>query len=246
MNFRLIISIIGFGSLSLFATGCSSGSTPAASIGSATLDATKPSTGVAAVSSAVATAGTSMGSSGISTAFLGGGPVFHPDDISQDCSIHAAPERSGTPLTSADQDYPGKFIYCKMAYNTGDPESVQGAMSEVKSISCMLENDGLLWDGASHSYTVTTDTSCWTQQQLTNMGGGGTMTITATASMPASFNTYYARGISMSVPGIGIVQIATTISANKVEFVASEDLSANNKFDSFAGFSRLCGGRNQV
>jgi hypothetical protein len=229
-----IVLPVGLGLMTAFALGCSGGGSSSDSGSTSPLNAAKPSTAVTAVSAAVATAGTSMGSSGISAAFAGNS-VFHPYDISQDCSIHAEPERSGSPLTNSDPDYAGKFMYCKLAYNTQDPESVQGAMAQLKSISCMLENAGLLWDGASHSYTMVADTSCWSQQQLTNMGGSGqTLTITATASMPASFNTYYERGISMTIPSLGDMTIATNISDSKVEFTASETNAPHNKFDAYS------------
>jgi hypothetical protein len=214
--------------------GCSGGSSsPVAA--TQTISASKPSTAISAVSDAVSVAGTSMGASGISAAFVRGGPVFHPSDITQDCSIHAEPERAGVVITSSDPDYPGKFMYCKLAYNTQDEESVQGAFAQIKSISCMLENAGLVFDGQAHSYTVTIDSTCWSATQLAQMGGGGsTMTLSVTGTTPAAFNTYYDHGVAMAVPSVGNVQLATKVSGTKVEFMESETVTANSKYGSYA------------
>ena len=231
------ISILIPLSVSAFAgliVGCSGGSS-SPTIATATVSANKPSTAITAVSSAVAVAGTSMGSAGVSAAFVGaGGPVFHPMDITQDCSIHAEPLRAGVTVADADPDFPGKFMYCKLAYNTQDEESVQGAFAQVKAISCMLENAGLVFDGQAHSYTVTIDSTCWSATQLAQMGGGGSsMTLSVTGTSPAAFNTYYQRGVTMTVPNVGDMQLGTSVSTNKIEFMESEAISANSRYSSF-------------
>ena len=234
MKYGAVLIPLSLSMLAGFSSGCtSSSSTPA--IAAVTISADKPSTAITAVSSAVSVAGTSMGSAGVSAAFAGGGPVFHPFDISQDCSIHAEPLRATVTVADSDQDFPGKFMYCKLAYNTQDEESVQGAFAQVKSISCMLENAGLVFDGQAHSYTVTIDSTCWSATQLAQMGGGGSsMTLSVTGTSPAAFNTYYQRGVTMTVPNVGDMQLATSVSANKVEFMETEAISANSRYSAFA------------
>lgn len=228
-----IISILSLGALTALLVNCAGSSS--AVTGGTTVSANKPSTAINAVSSAVSVAGSSMGASGISAASFGNEVVFHPQNISQDCDTHAAPLRAGVAIAQSDQDYPGKFMYCKLAYNTEDEESVQGAFAQVKSISCMLENAGLVFDGQSHTYTVTVDSACWSANQMAHMGGGGgSMSITATGSSPASFNTHYDRGIVAIVPSVGTIQLATKVSATKIEFMETDSLSANNKYGAYA------------
>lgn len=151
----------------------------------------------------------------IPKAFASGGGV---DSV---CDSHGEPL-----VNSSNNDYPAMVFFCKIAKNTGSPDSVQGSYTLVKSISCMLEKAGLVFDGTTRSVTATPDTTCFTADQISNMGVS-TMTISVTASKPAAFNTYFDAGIVMDIPSFGTFKLASKVSGSKLEFIAMEDQSAN-------------------
>lgn len=240
-------SILTMSAVSAVIMSCSRGDSSSPVAGG--YSATAASGVVGGVDKGVQGAGTSMGKTGaggnaiakvqhdlfdviIPKAYAAGGGV------SSVCDMHSYPLQAGTNnrLANTDPSYPAMVFFCKLAYNTGDPDSVQGSYMMVRSIACMLEKAGLTFDGVDHSVTATPDTSCFTSTQLSNMGAPSSMTVTANASQPANFNTHYAAGVKMTVPGFGIFYLAANVTGSKLEFLAMEDQTAttSNKTGAYA------------
>ena len=193
--------------------GCSKAATDAAVAGS-TVSAAAPSTVIGAIDSKVADAGSGL-AVGVS--------AFAVDD---ECDVHSSPISSGSQMASSDPIYPLKYFYCKIMKNTGDPESVRGSYTLLKSISCALESAGaLVYDGTTRSVTMTISSPCFTAQQISNMGAGS-MSVSVTATSPAAFNTYYSNGVVVDVTGFGTFKFATRVSGSVSEFMAGEDQTA--------------------
>jgi hypothetical protein len=153
------------------------------------------------------------------------------------CDENATPlNEDGTYMDSQGPDYPSRLFYCKLAKSTGSPESIPGALKQIKSISCAVEKAGVVYDNQPHQVVVKMDTKCFTQEQIDTMGVNTTMTVTLRASKPAFFNAYYDTGISISFAEFGEYRLAAKISGTTVEFLTSEDQTANsaNKTGSFA------------
>jgi hypothetical protein len=205
--------------------------------GSSGVTATAPSGVIGGIDTGVKGAGNGMGSTPaggnavasleknfldllVPTALASGGGV---DSV---CDQNADPTAPfGARLSYTDADYPAMVFFCKVAKNSGGPDSIQGSYALVRGISCMLERAGIVFDGVDHVVTASVDTNCFTAQQVSNMGVG-TMTITANGSRPAAFNTHYDAGIVMTIPGFGIFKLAAKVTGKKLEFIAIEDQSA--------------------
>lgn len=161
------------------------------------------------------------------------------------CNENAMPlNEDGSYMDSQGPDYPQRLFYCKMAKDAASPESIPGALKQVKSISCAVERAGVVYDNQPHQVTVTMDTNCFSQEQLNNMGVNTTMTVTLRASKPAFFNSYYDTGISITSAELGEYRLAAKVSGTTVEFLTSEDQTANspNKTGSFAASYDLVSG----
>lgn len=159
------------------------------------------------------------------------------------CDSHGYALVSGTStrMNNGQADYAAMNLFCKLAKNTYDPDSVQGTYSMLKGIACALENAGMTFDNTAHNITMTIDTKCFTAAQVTNMTGGGgvasTMTVSATAAKPAPFNSYYDAGAVITVPNFGIFKIGAKVKGSKIEFIGAEDQSSitPNKFGAYGG-----------
>jgi len=153
------------------------------------------------------------------------------------CNENAMPlNEDGSYMDSQGPDYPSRLFYCKLAKNAASPESIPGAMKQIKSISCAVEKAGLVYDNQVHQVTVTMDTDCFSQEQLDAMGVNTTLSVSLRASKPAFFNSYYDTGISISFAEFGEYRLAAKVSGTTVEFLTSEDQTAlsANKTGSFA------------
>lgn len=139
------------------------------------------------------------------------------------CNEHAMPlDDQGGILDSQQGDYPSRLFYCKLAKNTGSPDSIPGTFRQLKSMSCAIEKAGIVFDNQERQVFVTLDHSCFSQQQLSDMGVTS-MWVGVRASRPAFFNTYYDAGISLTVPNHGTHNIATKVVGTKLEFMTYED-----------------------
>lgn len=153
------------------------------------------------------------------------------------CNENAMPlNDDGSYMDSQGPDYPSRLFYCKLAKDSASPEAVPGALRQIKAISCAVEKAGVIYDDQPRQTVVKMDTRCFTQEQLDSMGVNTTMTVTIRASKPAFFNSYYDTGISIVSSEFGEYRLAAKVSGTKVEFLTSEDQTANSpdKTGSFA------------
>lgn len=153
------------------------------------------------------------------------------------CNENAMPlNEDGSYMDSQGPDYPSRLFYCKLAKDSASPEAIPGALRQIKAISCAVEKAGVIYDDQPRQTTVTMDTRCFTQEQLDAMGVNTTMSVTIRASKPAFFNSYYDTGISIVSQDFGEYRLAAKVSGTKVEFLTSEDQTANSpdKTGSFA------------
>lgn len=78
--------------------------------------------------------------------------------------------------------YPGNAIYCVIAKNTGAPDSIQGAFSLFRSISCAVERAGITWHatdpGSDDSLNVTFDSNCFSASDLQDVCNASSCTMT--------------------------------------------------------------------
>lgn len=162
------------------------------------------------------------------------------------CNEHAWPVNpDGSYMDSQSADYPQRLFYCKLAKDSASPEAVPGALRQIKSITCAVEKAGLVYDNQPHQVNVAMDTRCFTEEQMENMGGGNrTLAVTLRASKPAFFNSYYDTGISIITQEFGEYRMAAKVSGTKLEFLTSEDQTANqpDKSGSFAASYDLVSG----
>ncbi|AHZ84394.1 hypothetical protein AB1A81_08630 [Bdellovibrio bacteriovorus] len=187
---------------------------------SITVSSDKPSTVVGAVQGVIVEVGNGLVSDGSSQSVQG---KIQAQNVNALCNEHAMPlDEQGGYMDSQGPDYPSRLFYCKLAQNSGSPDSIPGSFQQIKAISCMLEKVGIVYDDQERQVSVTPDTSCFTAQQLENMQIQA-MTISVRASKPAFFNTYYDSGISMTIPGMGFYRVAAKLSGTKMEFLTHED-----------------------
>lgn len=198
-----------------------------------TVSASKPSSVISGVNQGVVGTGNQMGQTAAGGNSIAKALQFNPMDLlipkalASGGGVDSVCDEHGTPLNlnQSSADYPALLFFCKLAKNTGSPDSVQGSYTMVKSISCMLEKAGLTFDGQAHSMTATPDSTCFTASQLQDMGTSS-MTISVTASKPAAFNSYFDAGIVMNVPNFGSFTVGAKVSGSKLEFIAREDQTA--------------------
>lgn len=222
MHTKTILKITTFTALAGLWSSCSSNSTGASSgSGTTTYNASKPAGVISAVGAAVSTAGSQLSTNGSSSLKVKNRlshEDIHPMLVSGDC------DSNGDPTNGVDQSnarYPGVLTYCKMTVNSGSPDTIQGGFQLVKNIACALENVDMPFDGSTQTVTLTIDTTCFTANQVSDMGGS--MTINLTTSAPASFNSYYEKGIIIDATGAGMLfKIGSKVSSNKIEFITSE------------------------
>lgn len=216
----LLVSVAIAASL---ATGCSKGleatSNPSSDV---VVTSDKPSTVLNVIDQAVSELGDHMNDSGVSSKVS--------NKVKQaivGCSEHAQPlENDGSSMDRANPDFPARTIFCKLSLNTGDADTVRGAFSSIKAISCMIEQAGIPWDGLPHVITGKIDSKCFSPQQIAGIGVAQ-VTATVTASKPAAFNAYYDNGIVIDIPGMGTHKLAVKKEKHLVEVLAVQDSSVS-------------------
>ena len=221
MNIKTNLKNITFTALAGLWSSCSSNSTGAKSgSGAATYNASKPAGVISAVGAAVSTAGSKLSTNGSNSLKIKNSlshADLQPMLVSGDCDSHGEPNG----VNQSDPRYPGVLTYCKMTVNSGSPDTIQGGFQLVKNIACALENVDMPFDDSTQSVTLTIDTTCFTANQVSDMGGS--LTINLTTSAPASFNTYYDKGIIIDATGAGMLfKIGSKVSSSKIEFITSE------------------------
>ena len=161
------------------------------------------------------------------------------------CDSHGSPLQSnGSSLSQSAATYPFVHTYCAMTISDG--ETVKGGFSLVKSLICVLEKGGIQFAGATQSITANfNDTQCWPSG---GPGGEtGTITISATGSSPASFNSHFDKGVIFTVDSYGLeFKIAANLTSDKIEFIAYENWNGANAGNSTGNQSVMAGELNKT
>lgn len=192
----------------------------------------KPSTVVNAVDNAISGLGDNMNDSGVTAS--GASSKVNAQAVTG-CNEYAQPlDSNGNQMDQNDPHYPARIFFCKLAVNTGSPDSVRGTYSIMKNISCALEKAGLVFDGQAYDLVAPIDTDCFTQDQVDGIGVSS-IQINVTASKPAAFNTYYDSGVVLSMSS-GTLMLAVKVTNETREFLFVEDstLESPNKTGGFA------------
>lgn len=178
--------------------------------------------GVTLVASAVGATG-----SGLSTSRIINSKRVTTPLTSSLCGDHGRPKlpasEGGTDMPESDDRYPTVHTYCAMTYSDGD--TVIGGFELAKSLICALENAGIAFDGTAQALNIDfTNTTCWPSGGPE--AGVSSLTITATGSSPASFNSHYDKGVDFTVDVLGLhFQMGANTDGDKIEFIAYEDWS---------------------
>jgi len=144
------------------------------------------------------------------------------EDIDDVCDENAVPLDGDTFMDQSDAEYPARLFYCKVAKNSGSPESIPGSYGQTKSIACALEKAGIVYDGAEHSATVTIDSDCFSAEELEDDEMPGSMEITYKASKPAFFNSNFQTGVEMTIPDFGTFVLASSVDGSVIKFMGYE------------------------
>jgi len=209
MRFQILFLLVGTALASLSCSKTSSVSTPLYD-------------GVSLVASAVGATG-----SGLSTSRMINSQRVTTPLTSALCGDHGRPKlpasEGGTDMPESDDRYPTVHTYCAMTYSDGD--TVIGGFDLAKSLICALENGGLTFTGSAQSIDIDfSNTTCWPSGGPE--GRRTTLTITATGTSPASFNSHYEKGVDFTVDLLGLhFQMGANIDGDKIEFIAYEDWS---------------------
>jgi hypothetical protein len=222
--------------LSLFSIGCSSSKS----------SADKPSEIIAQFNAAMSSAGSQLETSSLAGALTGALSSIHQissvDDV---CDENGQPIDGGDFMSQSDPEFPARTFYCKLVKNTESPESVQGAYSLIKSVSCALENAGIVFDGVEHSATVNVDSTCFSEESLADGEMPGTIDVKYTASQPASFNPNFQTGVEMTIPDFGTFSLAASVDGSSIRFLGYENQGSTKtgayvgQFDSETGEIRF-------
>lgn len=233
-----LTKIAFFLSLMLILTNCNKSDDTAA----APTATTAVADGVGVIAQSVSVIGTSLG---------GGTSLMSAGDIH---TLTTTPftstlcDSNGTPVTGtgggniADTAaiYPFLQTYCALTISSG--ETVKGGFSLVQGLICALEKGGIAFAGAEQTITINfSDTQCWPQG---GPGGDSTssVSITATGSAPASFNTHFEKGVIFSVASLGLTyKVAANLTTDKVEFIANENWSGTAAGTSAGNLGSMAG-----
>ena len=136
---------------------------------------------------------------------------------------HGYPMRdANTRMNSTDPEYPLGITYCYVTINDGD--TIRGGFEMARSLICTLEKGGITFTGATQSITPDfSDTDCWPDGGPGGTGNDAGITISAVGNAPATFNSYFEKGVVFTVPAMGLTySIAANLSGDNIEFIANE------------------------
>jgi hypothetical protein len=158
------------------------------------------------------------------------------------CDSHGTPVTGsgGSNIAETAAIYPFQHTYC--AFSISDGETVKGGFSLAKSLICSLEKGGITFTGTEQSiYISFADTQCWPSGGPGGDSGSG-VTITATGSAPASFNSHFEKGVVFTVASLGLTfKIAANITSDKVEFITNESWSGTAAGTSAGNIGSMAG-----
>lgn len=132
------------------------------------------------------------------------------------------------------------MTYCKINVNDGSPDTIQGGFALMKSISCALENAGVIFDGVQRNVTMAVNTTCFTAAQISDMGMSS-ITAAVTAAKPAPFNSNFAAGVEIVVSGFGTFKMAANASSSKIEFLTYEDQGTDKRGATYGSLDLVTG-----
>lgn len=137
------------------------------------------------------------------------------------CDTHGRPQlpSGGGDMPNSDERYPYVHTYCAMTVNDGD--TVMGGFSLAKGLICALEKGGIEFSGVAQTIVADmNDATCWPD----GAPESGSVTLSATGSSPASFNSHYDKGVVFTVASLGLTfKIAANLDGDKIEFIAHEN-----------------------
>jgi len=216
-----------FLSLGFVTAGCSSGSG---------VSANRPSEIFGAFDTAMASVGSNLVSSiGTSSMMMRGSQLIKSSTINDLCDENGQPLDGTSMMAESDERYPARVFLCKIGLNSGSPDTIQGSYAALSDISCLLETEGIEYDGKQRTIKVNVvDSGCF--EDISEMPEE--FEITVTASSPAAFNSNFSNGVELSIPVFGTFKMAFNVtSANEFEFMAYEDQSSisPNKDGAYVG-----------
>ncbi len=217
--------------LGLVSVGCS---------GSGGISANRPSDIFGAFDTAVASVGNNLVSSiGTSSMMFRGPQLIKSSTIAELCDEHGQPLDGASMMNESDERYPARVFLCKIGFNSGSPDTIQGSYALLSEISCLLEQEGIEYDGQQKTITVNVvDSGCF--EDTSEMPEE--FEITVTASSPAAFNSNFSNGVELTIGVFGTFKMAFNItSANQFEFMAYEDQSIISPNKDGAYFGRFDG-----
>lgn len=265
--------LVGLIAITMGAVGCSSDSSTSPS-GSDGVSVTKPSSVFGEITNKAQSAGQALGnaltkqsvsSNLFSKLMLASGPSvmngdsrcnengapyavdsnFEPvTDLGQ-CVANGGHEENGECLMNSNHvEYAGQRAYCLLAKDTGNSDSILGAFSLLKNVTCSLERSGIVWHDSKptspDSVDIIFDSSCFTNKQLGDMcDDGESCTYTATVEAYLNPDEYYGAQISMSIDLGGgntlafDAKLKATATVTEIA-VSSVGINDPNQFDAYA------------
>jgi hypothetical protein len=204
--------------------------------GSGGVSANRPSAVFGAFDTAVASVGSNLVSSlGTSSMLMRGPQLIKSAAISELCDENGQPLDGASVMNESDERYPARVFLCKIGYNSGSPDTIQGSYATLSDISCLLEQEGIVYDGQQKTITVNVvDSGCF--EDTSEMPAEFEITVKATS--PAEFNPNFSNGVELTIGVFGTFKMAFTITGpNEFEFMAYEDQSSitPNKDGAYVG-----------
>lgn len=209
---NLVVLVLG-----LVSASCSGGSSG--------VSANRPSAVFGAFDTAVASVGSNLVSSlGTSSMLMRGPQLIKSATISELCDENGQPLDGASVMNESDERYPARVFLCKIGYNSGSPDTIQGSYATLSDISCLLEQEGIVYDGQQKTITVNVvDSGCF--EDTSEMPAEFEITVKATS--PAEFNPNFSNGVELTIGVFGTFKMAFTITGpNEFEFMAYEDQSS--------------------
>ncbi len=153
-----------------------------------------------------------------------GPQLIKSSTISELCDENGQPLDGASVMNESDERYPARVFLCKIGYNSGSPDTVQGSYATLSDISCLLEQEGIVYDGQQKTITVNVvDSGCF--EDTLEMPAEFEITVKATS--PAEFNPNFSNGVELTIGVFGTFKMAFTITGpNEFEFMAYEDQSS--------------------
>jgi hypothetical protein len=153
------------------------------------------------------------------------------------CDEHGIPllpaAEGGTYMQGDDDRYPAIKTYCNLTVDDG--ETVRGGFGTTRSLICSLEEAGLQFAGVEQTLNISFSEACWPNGGPEG-DGVSTLEIVATGSSPASFNTYFEKGVIFEVPTLGLTyKLGANVASTKIEFLSQEHWTTDGEQGVMAG-----------